>query len=474
MKWVRKNEHRRLPLALGAQVAGILLSAAGCVGSGPPPSGGGELLGTATMAIVNAPPDGTCIQVTATGAQTVTQAFDVAAGGSTELAMKELPLGQVTFTANAFASACSAVTPDSVAAWVSDPSVITTVVVSPPIAVSLTMRHNGHAQVAVDFCEDTQSDSANCGACGHDCLGGSCAAGACQPVTLATATAPQGVAVDATNVYWTNSTTGEVEACAKSGCNSIPTTLVSDASVLYPQSIVTAAGSFYYLVYNFSNPGSVLACAASGCNNQPTTVASNQIGPSALAVDASNLYWTNQAGQVMQCELGGCSGGPTALATGLGGPFSIGGLAVDAANVYWSDSSGIVKCAIGGCNGQPSTIVASQQAYGLATDGENVYWTDYDNGFLYQCPNSGCAQPTALASGLSHPNNLAVDKAHAYWANGDGTIMRCGLNGCVGGPATVASGQAQPGRLVLDDTRVYWANYPSLQVGAGSIMALAK
>jgi hypothetical protein len=56
-------------------------------------------------------------------------------------------------------------------------------------------------------CVDASSDVANCGSCGHDCQGGGCLAGRCQPVTLATnLQEPVGIAVDATSLELNTST----------------------------------------------------------------------------------------------------------------------------------------------------------------------------------------------------------------------------------------------------------------------------
>src|SRR5262245_30712562 len=54
-------------------------------------------------------------------------------------------------------------------------------------------------------CEaDLANDSKNCGACKHDCQGGDCKAGVCQPVVIAhdLPMSPWGVAVDDAHVYW--------------------------------------------------------------------------------------------------------------------------------------------------------------------------------------------------------------------------------------------------------------------------------
>jgi hypothetical protein len=165
---------------------GLLL--AGCAG---PATGSGELTGKASIAITNAPPDGTCLQITVTGFRTVTRSFDLAAGASTVFELGGLPVGSDTFTASAFGQACSTVTAASVPNWVSDP-VVQTVTVTADVSVPLTMHRNGRASVSVDFpnepdgggdattcapplqlcggvCVNLATDNANCGSCGHAC-----------------------------------------------------------------------------------------------------------------------------------------------------------------------------------------------------------------------------------------------------------------------------------------------------------------
>lgn len=48
---------------------------------------------------------------------------------------------------------------------------------------------------------DIAVDPRNCGRCVHDCLGGTCAAGRCEPYVFSSSTGPIGVTLDATYVY---------------------------------------------------------------------------------------------------------------------------------------------------------------------------------------------------------------------------------------------------------------------------------
>ena len=68
-----------------------------------------------------------------------------------------------------------------------------------------------------------------------------------------------------------------------------------------------------------------------------TLLAVAQSGPMAVAVDGTNVYWTNNTGgTVMKCAVGGCSSATT-LASGQSGPA---GIAVDSTSVYWANETG--------------------------------------------------------------------------------------------------------------------------------------
>ena len=77
---------------------------------------------------------------------------------------------------------------------------------------------------------------------------------------------------------------------------------------------------------------------------------------------------------MLQCAVSGCpSSGPITLATA---PSRY--LAVDTNSVYWITSGAIVKCAIGGCGGNVTTVVTSNtvstQDPILAVDATSIYW----------------------------------------------------------------------------------------------------
>jgi hypothetical protein len=330
-------------------------------------------------------------------------------------------------------------------------------------------------------CADTSSDAKNCGACGHDCLGGSCQNGECQPVILVSGQSwPIALAESSGYLYWTNRGTaynaagGTVMKCATTGCNNQPTLLASAQNGIAGIAVDSSNVVWADVGNNGYTDGAVFACPVSGCNGQPTQLAAGG-APSAVFVDSTRAYWTADViyeggldSTVMACAVGGCSKQPTQLT-----PFGYGVGAVDSTSLYLGGSGGgLMKCPLSGCNGQP-TLVCAQGAFGTvaAVDALHVFF--FTNAGLETCPIDAVdGQAITL---VSMPNGTfggtAADSTYVYWTDREtpGSVFKCAKVGCGGQPSVLATGQNRPEGIVVDSTSIFWADN-----GSGDIMRLAK
>jgi hypothetical protein len=164
-------------------------------------------------------------------------------------------------------------------------------------------------------------------------------------------------------------------------------------------------------------------------SGSPSVFGGTQSGPVSIVLDgAGRAYWTDSSGGTVDtCPVANCTAATTTpLVTGRTSPW---GLAVDASFVYVTEltsAGSVIRCGHDG-SGQMQ-LGGGPQSYPLriVSDGAHVYWTNQGSapgtGSVMQCEGAACAP---IATGLAGPAGLAVDaRAVYYGTEGDSTLWK--------------------------------------------------
>jgi hypothetical protein len=260
------------------------------------------------------------------------------------------------------------------------------------------------------------------------------------------------IAVDSTNVYWTEIAAG-IGSVKKVGINGgAVTNLVAPSIFVIPTAIAIDSTSVYWTEYP---AGNVMKVGING--GAVTFLVSGLFTPGAVTVDSTSVYWTDpNAGNIEKVGING--GAVTTLASGLSGPHRI---AVDSTSIYWTEySAGNVKKI--GLNGGAVTTLASGLTYPheIAIDSTSVYWTENitNSGAVKKVGLNGGAV-TTLASGLSTFDSIAVDSTSVYWSATNGSIHTINKVGVNGGTVTpIVRMNRMSTSLIVDSSSVYWGD----------------
>jgi len=260
---------------------------------------------------------------------------------------------------------------------------------------------------------------------------------------LATSTSSiQGLAVDATSVYWTDYYAGVVDRVPIAG----GAVVVVSSAAATPGPIFAYGSGIYW-----AGSSSIVSKAAGNLATGRTG------GPNGVTSDGVNVYWTEQGGGVFSVAIGG---GAVTTLLAAGTPFGPVAIATDGTTVFW-DTAGVLKrTPVGGgtvttMGTNPNAtqaarlIVASGTVYVLAASGgagaricsipvaSSTFTSIYSNGthtfadmtmdatnfyfidskLVLQRPIAGGAAIT-IVSDSNNLSCLAQDAANIYFSQG--------------------------------------------------------
>jgi hypothetical protein len=374
---------------------------------------------------------------------------------------------------------------------------------------------------AVPSCAaDLTRDSKHCGRCGHDCLGGECLRGVCQAVKLADGLAmPEGIAVSDTSVfvaeYRTNRIIKFVKTDVPSICTRVPEpaqcVFLDDVASVFKPTAVTVSGDRVYWANSGNNSvHEIRSCPVSGCGGKEALLVASlshyafdhlfgtEVLPLDLVVRNGRVYWPESGNGALRSAPIDGGAVTTYLESGSFMPVAI---AVDDTNVYFTDDTNQHPTRIqaapldGRARDGGVQVLAStpSRPFGLAlASSGTLFWTvrrveEVGDGLVQSAPKAGLpneAEPDAsFAREQVEPTHVIVDAKNVYWVQGGsddaatGMVLMCPQTGCpADGPVVLAAQQNVPRHLTADANAIYWSNegLPGATTSSGQVWKVAK
>jgi hypothetical protein len=286
------------------------------------------------------------------------------------------------------------------------------------------------------------------------------------------------MASDDQRVYWTEwgddqgTPNGSVKSCPITGCGAGP--LVYARAQMNPDGIVVDAQNVYWATDSYGGvTGGIWSCPVAGCVGGPKHL-TDADSPSGLAIDGTYVYWVDFYGNsvVRVAKTGGTA---SVLFDGDGGAVSSPNFcAVDSAFVYLNDGSGAVyRVPVTG--GQPLTVApyagGVDGTWGIALDTSHVYYGL--PGQIMSAAKTATDGGIPLISTVPTPDGLTVDPSSGllYWSDwgsgnaNDGTVGRVGPDG--GGANVIAASLVTPNAVAVSGSSVFWLSYGTLNPDGG-------
>jgi hypothetical protein len=340
---------------------------------------------------------------------------------------------------------------------------------------------------------DLLTDPSHCGRCNHDCLGGTCEAGRCQAIQIATVpNAPlRFVHLSDDHVFVSPRVTLATHA---SGIWRIPKaggTPEPYVTTRYAEAMATLGDTLYFIVNDKAEDGAdahggLWSCSLTAAPCTPTLVAAAN-NPRAVTVDRGAVYYPDLADGrgIMRYAP---PGPPTLFREGFG---AAGNLEVDDQDAFYTVSffsspprstlfhilpdAGFTELTrFESPNASAGELHAASDALFVAL----WEFTSTSAGVVRRVPRGGGILPCDYGADKNlRPYGVHVDDERIYWTNqgegpapySGGSVVACPRQGCCTDPETLWTGGSAPGAMSGDARAVYWASQPT-----GAVWKVAK
>jgi hypothetical protein len=335
------------------------------------------------------------------------------------------------------------------------------------------------------------TDANNCGSCGHSCLGGTCAAGKCQPATIVTGVGdnPVVLGVDTQYVYYRAApipgSAGVFSRVARTAVAGSGTELFFPEfndmlyGVIGTSLVFKSYNTGNVAVCSIVNPASSTTSCATTFNDVPNSFYGHIIpwrspsGPDFAyqnhqdSADPLDIFWTST------------SLAPIKQVSDSDADAYYGDFFVAQNLVYWMSTSNNVTSLWVANSSNSSIGIGTKLATGLSgslgiadANAQSVLlWDNSGSGIIYRLAAGTQASPTVLTSMVTPPSNLLAteDASWVYWFDSTGNLSRCSPSNCANTKTVIATGQQPNAALYQDATALYWGN-----TSPAAIIRLAK
>jgi hypothetical protein len=270
-----------------------------------------------------------------------------------------------------------------------------------------------------------QTDKANCGKCGHDCLYGTCSAGKCQPWVLGSTSGFGTPSIDADSKYvvWNdNGTVRQVPVSGVGGSSLSPTVFIQPANgpVLKNGIVCWNAGATYYTVPE----GQTTPTAHSGVPISTYTITELALNPSAtIAFFSGQQSSAPNQDFLIQCPLGSTGCGPLGGAVASPGPtgaYNMRPLLVTSTYAFWgyiaAPTFSLNRMTLA-TNALTTLTTGSSNFIPMVIDANNIYWSGPPGYTVYSVPQTftSSTTPTTVVNSPNYVEGLASDGTYVYF-----------------------------------------------------------